>query len=122
MIQNFQLFKDLTNECVKSDKPFMIIRSKTSEGFSMYYSKKIKKWVCFIVGAVMSHGVVCNIFDNLSEAKKYIEDNGAVDDKENIQFRFPLGWEKRGELFYTIDPIFDGGKNNQLKRLLLLLI
>ena len=125
MVRNYKIYENLVKECVKSDNPFMIIRSKTSEGFSVYYSKKLKRWVCFVVGSMISHGVIINIFDNLLEAVKYIEDNGAVDDKENIQFQYPLGWAKRGQLNYYIDPVFDlelPHKNNQLKKLLLLLI
>jgi hypothetical protein len=124
MIQNFKIYEKLVDECIKSDDPFMIIRGKGG-GFSIYYSKKIKRWVCFIVGAVMSRGVVINIFDNISEASEYVEKHGTTDGETNIQFRYPIGWAKRGMLNYYLDPIFDlelPHKNNQLKKLLLLLL
>ena len=129
MVQDFKvnntLFQRLTKECVNSNKQHIIVRDKKNNGFSIYYSKNIKKWVAFIIGAVMSHGVVINIFDNLLEASEYVESNGISDGKNNLQFRYPRGWEKRGQLNYYLDPIFDNdlpSKNNQLKKLLLLLI
>ena len=121
MIQS-NLFKTLISELIHGNKHHIIVRGKKNLGFSIYYSKKIKYFVCFKIGEKMEDGVIVTVFNNLTKTKEFIQKHGITDGDTNIQFKYPVGFEKRGELFYTIDPIFDGGKNNQLKRLLLLLI
>ena len=123
MVQKFKIYEELTNELIRGEKNHMIVLGKIG-GFSIYYSHRLKKYVCFNALEQIKH-VACHIFYNLTEAKNFIERHGCNNPNgDNIQFKYRTDTPKvkQGELFYTIDPIFDGGKNDQLKRLLLLLI
>jgi len=96
-------FNKLTNELIDV-KPYLIVCGKKKNGFSIYFSNEMQRYVSFEVGTKLRDGLKCYIYNDYKEVLDYIFKKANTRTEKNIKFMYPSTWDKckKGRVLYTM--------------------